>query len=206
MITGSSGAHGPDPTRSESRPFSFARSAARERPMAAKHTHPAPSSPARAVPAASSAPPAARPGADRRPAAAGRASARLLGATTLVALGLVACRAPDPDRSGLLEPYRVAIPQGNYLTKENLAQVREGMTPEQVRFALGTPLVQDPFRPDRWDYVFRYQRANGQAVLRRATVVFQDAKVARIEDSGLPERDDPSDQALPGARTARPMR
>jgi outer membrane protein assembly factor BamE len=163
--------------------------------MAAKHPQPAPSSPTRVVPAAASA-----------TLAAGAGVARLLGTTMLVVLGLAACRAPDPDRSGVLEPYRVSIPQGNYLTKENLGQVRPGMTPEQVRFALGTPLVQDPFRPDRWDYVFRFQRANGQAVLRRATVVFEDAKVARVEDVGLPERDDPTDQALPGARGARPMR
>lgn len=133
------------------------------------------------------------------------ASVSRLAAASLAMLAVVlsaaGCRAPDRDRSGLFEPYRIAIPQGNYLTKETLGQVREGMTPEQVRFALGTPLVQDPFHPDRWDYVFRYQRANGQATLRHATVVFSDGKVARVEERGLPDRDDPTDVALPGARS-----
>lgn len=128
-----------------------------------------------------------------------RVAAAALAALAVLAMG--GCRSPDRDRSGLFQPYRIAIPQGNYLTKEDLGQVREGMSAEQVRFALGTPLVQDPFRPERWDYVFRYQRPNGQAVLRNATIVFRDGKVVSIEERGLPERDDPTDPALPGART-----
>ena len=110
------------------------------------------------------------------------------------------CAARSPDRSGLFQPYRISIPQGNYVTKEMLAQVKPGMTPEQVRFALGTPLVRDVFHPDRWDYVFRFQRASGRADQRHATVFFDNGKVARIEETDLPERDDPNDAALPGAR------
>ena len=110
------------------------------------------------------------------------------------------CAARSPDRSGLFQPYRISIPQGNYVTKEMLAQVKPGMTPEQVRFALGTPLVRDVFHPDRWDYVFRFQRASGRADQRHATVFFDNGKVARVEETGLPERDDPNDMALPGAR------
>lgn len=122
---------------------------------------------------------------------------------TLLIIGSVlatGCAARSPDRSGLFEPYRISIPQGNYVTKEMLAQVKPGMTPEQVRFALGTPLVQDVFHPNRWDYVFRFQRASGRADQRHATVYFDNGKVVRVEETGLPERDDPNDAALPGAR------
>lgn len=122
-----------------------------------------------------------------------------------VLLGLLAtagtgCASRSPDRSGLFEPYRLSIPQGNYVTREMLGQVKPGMTPEQVRFALGTPLVRDVFHPERWEYVFRYQHPNGRADRRHATVFFTDGKVARVEENGLPERDDPNDMALPGAR------
>lgn len=118
----------------------------------------------------------------------------------LAALLAGGCASRPSERSGLLQPYRFSIPQGNYVTREMLAQVKPGMTPEQVRFALGTPLVTDTFHPDRWEYVFRYQYASGRTELRHATVFFADGKLARVEDNGLPERDDPNDPALPGSR------
>jgi len=118
----------------------------------------------------------------------------------LAALSAAGCASGDRSRSGLFEPYRIEVPQGNYVDQSMLAQVRPGMTPEQVRFALGTPLLIDPFRPDRWDYVFRFQHPNGSADMRRATVFFESGKVARIEADALPASDDGSDPALPGFR------
>jgi outer membrane protein assembly factor BamE (lipoprotein component of BamABCDE complex) len=102
--------------------------------------------------------------------------------------------------SGLFAPYRVDIPQGNYLDRSMVEQVKTGMTRDQVRFALGTPLYVDPFRPDRWDYVFRFQHANLDAELRRVTVFFKDDKVERVQADPLPAANDPSDPALPGTR------
>ena len=121
-----------------------------------------------------------------------------------VTVTLCACQSDNPDRSGLLEPYRIDLPQGNYVTQEMLQQVKPGMNREQVRYALGSPLLLQAFRNDRWDYVFRYQHANGRADARRVAVFFKDDKVALIKADPLPARDDASDPALPGAnRTAR---
>ena len=100
----------------------------------------------------------------------------------------------------MFAPYRIEVPQGNYVDQSMLGQVRTGMTRDQVRFALGTPLLVDPFRPDRWDYVFRFQHPNGSADLRRATVFFAEGKVAKVEADALPQSDDGSDPALPGYR------
>jgi outer membrane protein assembly factor BamE len=115
----------------------------------------------------------------------------------LATLMLPGCAGSDRNRGGLFQPYRIDVPQGNYVDQRMLDQVLPGMTREQVRFALGTPLLIDPFRPDRWDYVFRYQHANGDASVRRATVFFADNRVARVEASELPA-DDGTDPALPG--------
>ena len=119
---------------------------------------------------------------------------------TLLALCIVCagCASGDRTRSGLFEPYRFSIPQGNYLNQQMLDQVRAGMSPEQVRMAIGTPLLTDPFHPDRWDYVFRFQYANGDAELRRVTVHFSNGAVSDIRHDPLPARDDPNDPALPG--------
>ena len=124
--------------------------------------------------------------------------------TALAALALAAsvsgCASGDRSRSGLFEPYRIDVPQGNYVDRGMLEQVKPGMTPDQVRFALGTPLLVDPFRNDRWDYVFRFQHPNGTADLRRATVHFAQGRVSRVESEALPESDDGTDPALPGYR------
>jgi outer membrane protein assembly factor BamE len=117
----------------------------------------------------------------------------------LLAMLLVAgCASNDRSRSGFLEPYKFAIPQGNYLNQQMLDQVREGMSREQVRLAIGSPLLTDIFHPQRWDYVFRFQYPNGDAELRKVTIVFRDDRVASITADPLPERDDPNDPALPG--------
>ena len=132
--------------------------------------------------------------------------ARPLTTRCLVLAALVAsiagagCASSDRTRSGPFEPYRIDVPQGNYVDQAMMSQIREGMTREQVRFALGTPLLVDPFRTDRWDYVFRYQHPNGTADLRRATVHFTEGRVARIDSEALPASDDGSDPALPGYR------
>jgi outer membrane protein assembly factor BamE len=118
----------------------------------------------------------------------------------LLATAVAGCAGRDRSQSGLLSPYRIAIPQGNYLNQQMLDQVRAGMTREQVRLAIGTPLLADPFHPDRWDYVFRFQYPNGEAELRRVTIRFDGDIVSRIDADKLPERDDDRDPALPGYR------
>jgi outer membrane protein assembly factor BamE len=120
-----------------------------------------------------------------------------LAGATLASLG---CASRDTSRSGLFEPYRAGLPQGNYLTRERVDQVKEGMSRDQVRFLLGTPLLDHVFHTDRWDYVFSYKHPNGQTELRRVTVRFASDRVASVDADPLPLREDPSDPALPGYR------
>jgi outer membrane protein assembly factor BamE len=130
-----------------------------------------------------------------------RRRARVFAIATAAVL-LAGCQSPQRG-SGLLEPYRVAVPQGNYVDQSMMGLVKPGMTPEQVRFALGSPLLVSAFHPDRWDYVFRYQFPDGSAINRRAAVHFRDGRVERIEAEALPAREDPADPALPGYRPPR---
>ncbi len=115
-----------------------------------------------------------------------------------IGLTLAACSSADRTRSGFLEPYRISIPQGNYVNQQMLDQVREGMSRDQVKLALGSPLLTDAFHPERWDYIFRFQYANGETQLRRVTIRFQDDRVSAIKSDPLPARDDANDPALPG--------
>lgn len=83
-------------------------------------------------------------------------------------------------------PYKMDVQQGNVVTQDMIARVQPGMSRSQVRFALGTPLVVDPFRTDRWDYVYLYQKAGVVTEQRRIAVIFKDDKLVRIEGDVAP--------------------
>ncbi|THF62523.1 outer membrane protein assembly factor BamE [Pseudothauera rhizosphaerae] len=83
-----------------------------------------------------------------------------------------------------ISPYRIDVRQGNYVDQEMVSQLRRGMTRDQVRFVLGTPLVVDMFRNDRWDYVYRYAPGRGgaeEAQQRVLSVFFAGDTLDRVE-------------------------
>jgi outer membrane protein assembly factor BamE len=85
-----------------------------------------------------------------------------------------------------LSPYRPDIQQGNFVSQEMLAQLKPGMTRDQVKFILGTPLLTDVFHADRWDYPFYLARGNGELTTSRVTVFFKDNKVDHFDGGNLP--------------------
>jgi outer membrane protein assembly factor BamE len=69
--------------------------------------------------------------------------------------------------------YRVNVQQGNVVEQKHIVQLRPGMSRDQVRYVLGTPLLQDPFHANRWDYVYRYEDgATGDITMRNIFVYF----------------------------------
>ena len=78
------------------------------------------------------------------------------------------------------QPYRIDIQQGNVITQEMVAQLKPGLTRDQVKFILGSPLVADMFHTDRWDYVYMLQPGKGEVQRRRLTVIFEDNKLVRL--------------------------
>ena len=83
-------------------------------------------------------------------------------------------------------PYRMEIQQGNFVTQEMVAQLKPGMTKEQVRFILGTPMVNDIFHPERWDYVFWRETSKGGREQRKLTVLFDKGQLARLDGDVVP--------------------
>ena len=87
--------------------------------------------------------------------------------------------------------YRANISQGNLIKQEDLDQVQLGMTRNQVRFLLGTPMIDDPFHTDRWDYVYYMVIGREEAGFKRwVSVIFADDVVAELrkEQELNPER------------------
>jgi outer membrane protein assembly factor BamE len=104
-------------------------------------------------------------------------------AFTLLAAG---CQAIGMPTLPSLSAYRIDIQQGNFVTQDMIAKLQPGMSRAQVRFALGTPLVMDPFHADRWDYVYRYEKGGKLIEHRRIFVVFSEDKLLRIDGDVKP--------------------
>lgn len=74
-----------------------------------------------------------------------------------------------------LTEYKIDIQQGNVLTQDMVAQLRPGLSKDQVRFILGTPVLMDMFHAKRWDYVYRLQKGStGEVEMRKFSTFFDD--------------------------------
>jgi outer membrane protein assembly factor BamE len=85
-----------------------------------------------------------------------------------------------------LGPYRPDVHQGNIITQEMVDQLRLGMTREQVRFMLGTPMLTSEFHKERWDYPYYLNPRTGPVQTRRLTVYFKDNKLERFISDEMP--------------------
>jgi len=83
----------------------------------------------------------------------------------------------------LVTEYRIDVQQGNVVTQEMASQLRPGLSRDQTRFILGTPMLIDMFHADRWDYVYRLQKGrSGDVEMRKLSVFFDtEGKLLRLE-------------------------
>ena len=83
--------------------------------------------------------------------------------------------------------YKIDINQGNYITQDMVDRLKVGQSRQQVRLALGTPLVQSAFHENRWDYVYQFRRRGRMVESRQFAVFFVDDKLARWEGDEMPK-------------------
>jgi outer membrane protein assembly factor BamE len=100
----------------------------------------------------------------------------LAAAATIV---LAACA--EPPKIPGITPYRMEIQQGNFVTQEMVSRLEPGMSKDQVRSILGTPLLADIFHADRWDYLYTREGQDGKREERRLVVHFSDGKLVRLD-------------------------
>ena len=83
--------------------------------------------------------------------------------------------------------FQPPMSQGNLLKQEDIDQVEVGMTRSQVRFLLGTPMIDDPFHTSRWDYVYYLKIGRQDASFKHwVSVTFDNERVSEItEDQEL---------------------
>lgn len=85
-----------------------------------------------------------------------------------------------------LSLYTLDIHQGNIVTQEMVDQLKPGMTQRQVAFILGTPLLNDPFHDNRWDYIYSSEPGGEDRVQRNLTVMFEQSELVAIQGDFRP--------------------
>jgi len=98
--------------------------------------------------------------------------------SALCAALLAGCSVP---RIPGVTPYKIEIQQGNYVSQQMVSQLKNGMTKDQVKQILGTPLLTDIFHAERWDYVYWREGTDGKREQRKITLFFDQGKLARME-------------------------
>ena len=107
-------------------------------------------------------------------------------------MGVVGCTSAVDETqrawvNKIFRPYVPDIVQGNFISSEQYSKLQLGMSREQVRQILGTPLLASYFHANRWDYIFEFKRS-GQPIgkERHVTVFFDGDKVVKFEGDALP--------------------
>lgn len=88
-----------------------------------------------------------------------------------------------------IKPYKFDLYQGNIITPDKVAQIQPGMSREQVRYVLGTPMLNDVFETERWDYVYLERRGYSKEMRRHLAVFFDEGRVAKVTHDALPVPD-----------------
>ena len=84
--------------------------------------------------------------------------------------------------------YRLDVQQGNLLDETDIQSITPGMTRSQVRYLLGTPVAVDPFRTDRWDYMYYLHPGKSRKTSQRWLIVWFDGDAVREVNRDVPIR------------------
>ena len=113
-------------------------------------------------------------------------------AATTIATGCSGSEKKSEYRSSALEKlpfvYKMTVQQGNIITEETVDRLEPGMSKSQVRFLLGTPMLQDMFHTDRWDYTYTIRRGHKDMQKTRLTLFFQDDALVRVDGDLRPNQ------------------
>ena len=115
----------------------------------------------------------------------------------LLAILCASCGAALPT----VKPYKLDVQQGNVVTSKMLLQLRPGMTQSQVRFIMGTPLIQDSFHGKRWDYVYQMREKGKIIEQRRVILDFENQVLKTVRGDVVPKGNELEKPAEDAANT-----
>ena len=100
----------------------------------------------------------------------------------VLSLLVTACSPSLPS----IKPYKMPIQQGNLVSSKMMMQLKPGMTKTQVRFVMGTPLINDSFHKDQWDYFYQMEKDGAIIEKRRVILIFEKDLLAKVKGDVIP--------------------
>ncbi|CAN7633889.1 outer membrane protein assembly factor BamE [Acidovorax sp. LjRoot194] len=110
----------------------------------------------------------------------------LIGAGVATLAGCGSFNGAGTRIANIVTPYKIDVVQGNFVSREQVEALQPGMSRQQVREILGTPLLTSLFHADRWEYVFTLKRPGEEVQTRKLTVFFKGDVLDRSEGDTMP--------------------
>ena len=102
---------------------------------------------------------------------------------------LTACSVKSPIDYFEAKIYKLDVQQGNIITAEMLMGLKPAMTRAQVKYVLGTPLIQDSFHENRWDYIYKMIKDDRLIEERHVVVRFEDDELVDVKGDIIQSND-----------------
>ena len=107
----------------------------------------------------------------------------LFSLSLLTSLTLVSCSTILNNLPGV---YKLEIQQGNIIEQSMVDQLRPGMNKRQVVYIMGSPMLDDVFHKNRWDY-FYYDKPDGEdKVQKQLSLYFENDQIVGVQGDFRP--------------------
>jgi len=107
----------------------------------------------------------------------------LFSLSLLTSLTLVSCSTILNNLPGV---YTLEIQQGNIIDQAMVDQLRPGMNKRQVLYIMGSPMLDDVFHKNRWDYLYSNQPGGEDRVQKRISLFFENDQIAGVQGDFRP--------------------
>jgi len=77
--------------------------------------------------------------------------------------------------------YKIDVQQGNILEKETLDQLKVGLNRKQVRYLMGSPILESTFNPDYETYIYTIQLSGGLISRQNITLHYDNDILQHID-------------------------
>jgi outer membrane protein assembly factor BamE len=101
----------------------------------------------------------------------------------LTSLTLVSCSTILNHLPGV---YTLEIQQGNIIDQAMIDQLRPNMNKRQVLYIMGSPMLEDFFHKNRWDYLYSAQPSGEDRVQKQVSLFFENDQIVSIQGDFRP--------------------
>lgn len=107
----------------------------------------------------------------------------LFSLSLLTALPLVSCSTILNNLPGV---YTLEIQQGNIIDQAMIDQLRPGMSKRQVLYVMGSPMLDDVFHKNRWNYLYSARPDGEDKIQKQITLFFENDQIVGVQGDFKP--------------------